>query len=580
MLQALLLVSLFCAIHGPVAETPAVDLTPAQVSALVLANPQDPYYPLAEEIAQHEQIPLVHSLEDALKWRPVYLLWVVSPAYLSDRVLADSGLALRDQPSAPSIGIISGSRVADARALWLRRSEVRGERIFAANAANPHGHIEAEILAFDGADGTPRPLTLVNLVQALESADYLTFTGHGGASYLRLDEEVKLQSADIPALPTAVIATGSCNTFRLWEDESIALAFADRGAAAYAGFAFSPNAGYLIGAYRGVPFRYTWPDFPIGHAVQVQNHGAMQGFAHFPFYWLLGDPRVSLQEQAPYRLVEDAISGSWRTLSFVGAPAGVVPVRIPDGARYHFLEIAGVGASWDRDPFYNARLQMANVQDDKVVLFEHRGGDFSVRLRLQPTWYWVAADVLTDALDNTLLFTQEGGGDILFTILGVLALVPVVVLLMRKKASPRTLVPAVLTGLAFAALHGLYALARLDRLTITSKTVVFHPLGLAGTFLLAGCGAFLFLSARSWRGRVVAVAVAALGPLVLALFYSGLLTVANNLVLRAELSTGLWNLAPSAQALIALAFEGMLFGLVFLMLSRSTKPAKKESSVR
>ena len=65
----------------------------------------------------------------------------------------------------------------------------------------------------------------------------------------------------------------------------------------------------------------------------------------------------------------------------------------------------------------------------------------------------------------------------------------------------RRLLPAALIGLAFAALHGLYLFARLDRVTITSKLVQFNPLALVSTFLLVSCGAFFFLNALSWRGR-------------------------------------------------------------------------------
>lgn len=543
--------------------------TSGRDTTVILANPDDPYYPLAQEIAAREGLPVVPTLDEALVRAPVFLLWVVWPDGLSDEALVKFGLAARDWPSAISVGIITGTTLEDARALWLHALQVKGERVFAANAENPAGHIKAQILVFDGERTESLPLTRENLVQSLQVADYVTFTGHGGTSYLRLDEDTKLQAGHIPSLGPVVIATGSCNTFRPWESDSIALAFIRQGAAAYAGYAYSPNAGYLAGAYEGVPFRYTWPEFPIGHALQVQSRGSLQGFAGFPFLHLLGDPRIALQAEAPYQLVEDEVSGKMRTLTFAGAPTGMIPVRIPGGAGYRFVEIPGVGVTWRGDPFYNARLQMVDIGDDKFLLFAHVGGEFVVRLHEGVPWTRAATSLLINALDDALLFVQEGGGDILLLVLGALALVPVAVLLLRKRTPPRTLLPAMLVGLGFAALYGLYALLRLERLTITSKTVVFHPLSLVGVFLLASCGAFLFLSARSWRGRLVAVLVASLGTWLPALLVLGAMLFINALVLSPELGAGLWNYAPSKLLFVAAVFECLLFGLAYTLLHRT-----------
>lgn len=549
-----------------------------QTHTLILADPDDTYYALAEEIAREEGLSIAHTLEEVLDRDPVFLLWVASPGHLSEQRMVGFGLALRDQPSAISVGIITGSTLEDARNLWLRASEVKGERFFAANAENPAGHIEAGIMAYDGTETTVLPLTRQSLVESLLEADYLTFSGHGGKGFLGLDADtgLELRPEHIPPLPPAVIATGSCNTFRPWEEGSIAMDFVDKGAAAYAGFLFSPNAGYLIGLYGGLPFRYTWPGFPIGHAVQVQNHGTLQGFAQFPYYYLLGDPRIALQPEAPHRLVEDRVDGKRRTMAFTDAPAGMIPLRIPGGAEYTFVDIPGVAAAWERDPFYNARLQMADIGGDKYVLFEHDGGEFTVQLRTSPPWYWVPADVLTDALDNTLLFLQEGSGDLLLLIAGGLALVPVAVLLLSKKAPARRLIPVALIGLAFAVLHGLYALVRLERLTITSKVVVFHPLSLVNTFLLVAAGAFLYLSARSWRGRLVAILVASLGAVAPVVLGLGFMPLANAVLVKPRLGTGLWNYAPGWQGLVVLVFEWALLGLVFWAVSKTVQADEKE----
>jgi hypothetical protein len=46
---------------------------------------------------------------------------------------------------------------------------------------------------------------------------------------------------------------------RLNAARSMALAAVAKGAAAFAGFLFSPIEGYLIGEFDGLPFRYTGP---------------------------------------------------------------------------------------------------------------------------------------------------------------------------------------------------------------------------------------------------------------------------------------------------------------------------------
>jgi hypothetical protein len=549
---------------------PTQDTLPSPKGGAILVDPSDPYLALAQEMARREGLPIVPSFEELLKQDPAFALWVVSPSRLSDQVLIDVGLAMRQRPSALSLGIISGQTLEDARDLWLRAPEVKGERVFAANAANPSGHIAAGIRSFAEGSVSKQPLTKANLIRTLQAADYLTFTGHGGRSFLGIEEGITLRPADIPSISPAVIATGSCNTFRPWEENSIALAFARQGAAAYAGFAYSPNEGYLIGEFDGLAFRYTWPDFPVGYAIQVQNHGTLQGFAQIPYYYLLGDPRIALQSEAPYRLQSDRSSGDTRDLTYSGAPPGILAVHIPGGARYSFVQIPGVSAAWERDPFYNARLQMVNIGEDKYLLFAHQGGDFALQLHSQPPPLWLVGDVLADALDNTLLYLPQTGGDILSLIMAGFALVPVVWLLIRKRASARMLIPAALIGLSFALLHGLYAWARLEKLTITSKIVEFSPLALLGTFLLVSCGAFLFLNARSWLGKAVALLVACLAALAPALFILGMLFVMNHAFFRPRVGTGLYNYVLGLQLLLALAVEVALLGLAFWGMSRLT----------
>jgi hypothetical protein len=554
---------------APACKTPE---TAAVSQTVVLADPQDAYYALAEEIAQRDGARLLGSLEEALALDPRFLLWVVSPAQLSDATVVDFGLAMGARKSAISVGIISGSTMEKARELWLRRGEADGRLVVAANAANPSGNIEAGITVFGPGGAAYHPLTLETLTRYLRKADYLTFTGHGGRTHLALYPDVLLHPEDVPELSSIVVATGSCNTFRIWEEDSIALAFVDKGAAAYAGFAYSPNEGYLIGEFSGVPLRYTWPEFPIGHVVQVQNKGALQGFASLPYYYLLGDPRLALQPDAPYRLVADSEGGDVRTVSYADAPAGFIPVEIPRGAEYTFVEIPGVTSAWEGDPFYNARLQMVNIGEDKYVLFKHAGGDFTLILHQAPPWYWPLLDFFFDSLDHVLLYIDPTGGDLVGLFLGGLAWLTILSLLRWIERGKLKLLASALSGAVFAALHAGYALAGLGDVTITSKIVQLGPLSLVGTFLVTGAGAFLFLSSRSWRARTLALVVATTPVWVALCYVFAVIAAVNILVFRPELGTGVYNYALALLATGALVVESLVllgwYGLLERLVTR------------
>jgi hypothetical protein len=559
-----------------------LDSAASPQSIVVLASPEDPFYALADEIAAAEGAEVVESLQEALALEPEFLLWVVSPSELSDRMLVDFGLELGARDSVVSVGIISGSTMEQAHQLWERRSDVQGRLVVAANAANPSGHIRSSILVFGPGGAAAHPLTMADLRRYLQRADYLTFTGHGGRRDLRLDEETSLGPTDVPELSSVVVATASCNTFRIWEEESIALAFVDRGAAAYVGFAYSPNEGYLLGEFFGVPLRYTWPQFPVGHAVQLQSRGTVKGFASFPYYYLLGDPRIALQSEPPYQRAADREDGDARFLSYSGAPSGFIPLRIPGGARYEFVEIPGVTSSWEHDLFYNARLEMGDVGDDKLVLFQHGGGDFTVVLREKAPWSWVVSDVLSDSMDHTLLYLPQAGGDLLAIFLGVLAWLPIMRVVRRSSRAKQRLLASLGAGLVLACLHGAYVWARLDDVTITSKYVEFSAWSLLGTLLVTGAGAFVFLSARSWRGKGLALVVGTLPTWAAMCFSLALVAMVNILVFRPELGTGAYNYALGLLPLGALVVQGFVLAVCFSLLRWVTAPMerRRSSSVR
>jgi hypothetical protein len=482
--------------------------SPPVAATVVLALPQSPYRTLAREIADLESIPLADSMEEALAVGPTFLLWVVSPAELSDAAVTSFSLALERTSSRPSTGLITGSTMELARDLYQRAKGVHGDRAAAVLGAD--AFTTGEIVEFVGERRRSQPLSGTSAVSdLLKRFDYVHYAGHGGSGYWRLLDSVRIVADDLPQLRGVVVSTTSCQTARIWEPGSMALRMVDAGAAAYSGFYYSPMAGFQIGEDAG-PLRYAWPAVPIGHVVEALNAGARKGYARFPFHLLLGDPRIALGGAPPCRLLDRGESAGVRTLSCSGAPSGLVPVRIPGGARYAFVEILGITTAWDREPFYNRRLQMATIGEDRILLVEHRGGDLQILLRQRPPVIWLATNPLADALDSLLvsMADRRHGGDVIALVLAVIATAAAARRVRRNRSERVHIVPAAAVGVIAGALHASYAVARQPYLVVISKPIVFSPLAAVGTAVLVACGAFCFLAATSWRGRLSGTIIA------------------------------------------------------------------------
>ena len=568
-LPAFVLASLLAAI---IALRPSA--APA-ASAVVLSQAGDPYHLLASEISRAESLPLALSLEDALKHRPAFLIWVVAPGSLSEQAFSRFGAALNRHGEPVSVGLISGSTLEKARALWRRKPASPGRRL----SVVPR---EGDITLLGDSGAARFPPSRDSVVARLSQADYVMYQGHGTRSLWAVNENENLTAADIPPVPGQIVAAGACQTFKLWSPGSIALAFTDAGAAAYVGALHSPF-GNLFGDPAGFPFRYTHPDFPIGHVVQAQNRGLMRGGIAWPYYLLLGDPRLSLQPRAPYRLVSDRTSGSVRTLSFTGAPRGIIPVRIPGAARFRFAEIPGVGRASQREVFFNPRLQMISIGPDSFLLFRHPGGDFTVRLRPSPPWHWRALSCIGGAMDHTATL-QHAQGSIrpMLYATGLLALV-LAFTLRRKTVRFRNALPrALFVGLALLALRGGYALARHAQLALQYESSLrtmdagfdISPAVLVSTLVLGAGGAWVFLNSRSSFAKLAAILFMLFPTWAVALMWAGVSAVINAMA-RKHLGMPIYGYGSALAALITLAAEGAIVAAALWLggrLARSGAP--------
>ncbi len=537
-------------------------------STVVLADSGDPYRPLALEIARAESIPCHDSVDQALAQNARFLLWVGSPRYFTDQVLIQ--FAVQSRHLRTSTGLFTGNTMEDARALWQRKARVQGGSVYAV-----YGKLTAQPV-FPGQIAAPdlfgvagrRNLTKAELTDALKAADYLTFTGHGGGTYWRLDTGDAYRSADIPPLRPAVLATGSCQGVRLNVADSMALAAVAQGAAAYAGYLFSPIAGYLVGAFDGLPFRYTWPGVTVGEVVRIQNQGAVQGMAAFPFYQLVGDPRIALQPEASFAPLNIETVRGMRTYDYGDLPPGFFPIRVKGGAQYHFAEVPDLAAASDHDLFYNSRLQMIDSGADKILLVLHPGGGLQIQMRTEPPRFWRVTDSLLDALDHTFIFTRSSTNPWISVFSGIAALLALWYLWREERKQKRTLTSGILTGIGMALGHTAYVLLRIGQVTITSKPVAIGPVDIILTALLASCGATIFARHGSPVKLIAGVLVAVLPGTGAAALSFAFAFGFNMFFARPALGLGIYNYSMSLMALVGTLCQTIVFLLMVSFFSR------------
>ncbi len=551
----ILLIAGFAVLPAQAGVKPAAGL---QSSLVVLADPQDPYYVLAEEIGRAESCSVAPTLAEALDRQPVYLLWVISPSRVTEQRLSDFGLKMLESKRPVSTGIITGGTMESARALWQRK--IQNTHLFVSVVPR-----EQRIAVWTEDRVDTLPVSRENLIDAARESSYLTYHGHGTPRLWRLDETTELTGKDLPNLPPLFVDALACQTLKIQRDESIALSFIDHGAAGYVGFVHSPL-GYTISEGGGFPYGRTWPDLPVGHVVRLQNRALLQGSLAWPYYLLLGDPRLSFQSAAPYQVVEDREEGDVRTLRYTGTPAGILPVRIPSGAGYSGVEVPGVAVGWEREPFYNNDIQMIDVGPDKYLLLNQPGGDVTVRLYRRTPVQWLVISPLVTALDYTTTVAHlEGSIPVELGMSALLGLVMVAVLVRRKARVRGTWPGALLVGVALLTWRGGYALLRYDALSrlfasrIRTMDVAFDvnwPF-LAATFLLATVGALLFFDVRSRLGRALIVLAVTFSSWTLAAFWLAVVVALNVMAQRAY-GTGLYGYGGVLMPLIAFVVEAAL----------------------
>jgi hypothetical protein len=122
---------------------------------------------------------------------------------------------------------------------------------------------------------------------------------------------------------------------------------------------------------------------------------------------------------------------------------------------------------------------------------------------------------------------------------------------------------AIVIGIGATVFHGAYVLARINHVTITSKTVVFSPLSMLVVFIVTTCGAIVYFHSQSWIGKVMGLIVAAIiywSPIVFGL---PLIAAINLLAFIPETGAALYNYSLGLLPISAFLLVVFLYGLVF-----------------
>jgi len=558
----------------------------AGVETVVVADPADPYYPLAAKIAQAEQLQVVAEFEQAMALAPRFILLVAAPQNLSLERLGDIGRRFQSADHYAALGIITASTMDKAEQLWARRDLARAGRDYLGTDAEADQLIAAPTI-YDLNSGGAIALNKESLIAALQQADYFYWSRHVGPKTWYWNSESgdygplnELRAGDVPTLGPIVIYTPSCDSLRPWTQDSIALAFVDRGAAAYIGHANSPIHPGFLRRGLAVPGPLSWKGFPLGVVAQVQSKMTTRAIFTSPQFYMLGDPRLYLSQEQPYRVVSDVADGGRRVIVGESSASGVLPIRVAGGARYDYLKVVGVTAASERDLFYNSRLQTLNLGADKYLLLLHQGGGFRIELAERAPFGWIVADTLADAFDYswvTLWLNPMiiGAPFISKLSLAIFALILLIKLAWRKRPLGQYR-GALLAGAALALVRLAYFLLRRESVTVCATHVEYSAAQIAagclGVWANVAGGLILLRDAKKAIGRLLGLILAVLPQFLLAGFYIVYITFMNTAIQITPMEE-MWlcNYNTLWLALIVLAFEIALI----LALHRAMRAGKE-----
>ncbi len=570
---------------------------PSSAETVVVAAPTDPYFSLAQRIAQAENLPLVDEFSAVWQFHPRFVILVAAPGNLTIANLASIGAAFASHGDYPALGIISGSTRVAAEQLWERRTLVQAGTSFIGGDVDVLQQVFEPTL-FDISGGSPAQAALTQsaLVAALSQADYFYWTRHsGGRTWFWNDgaadwgADDELTAAEIPPLRPGVIYSLTCSIFRPWLPDSMALGFIDQGAAAFLGFTNSPHTASFSKIGLFAPGLTTWEGFPLGIVAQVQNKSATRMIYSSPELFMFGDPRIHMLAERPYQILSDqtAADGS-RVIQGYSDTDGVLAVKIDGAAGFPFVTVAGQTALSENDLFYNSRAQTLNLGPDKYLLLLHPGGSFQIELSPQIPWGWVPADTVLDALDYAwvVLWTNvyADSNPYIYALSIPLFIGLLLFKTVRQKQPAREYLGILVIAALLALLRLGYYWLRLNDYTVSVNVLDDSAAGLAvgfgGVFASVAGGLWLFKDSPRIVVRLLGLLWAVARQFWMAGFYLGFLTLLNNLPQVTKMTAaGVWNYTVVWLAVIPLVVEAALILAAYRLLTTSRRrPASAPGS--
>jgi hypothetical protein len=350
--------------------------------------------------------------------------------------------------------------------------------------------------------------------------------------------------------------------------DSIALAFVDKGAAAYLGYVNSPHTTAFMRRGLSVPGPTSWQGFPLGIIAQVQNKVANRVIFTTPQFFMLGDPRIYLSQDKPYRIVSETLSaGGRRVVQGESSVEGVLAVKIDGAARYHYLKITGVTSVSEGDLFYNSKAQTLNLGADKYILFAHQGGDFQIELSTNAPLAWPLADALVDVMDNSwvvLWLDSYSDSNPQIHVLSLIIFIGIVLFKLLKRRKPISAYRDILViALVIALLRLAYFMLRLDSFTVSANVVTYSAqdilTGFLGVFASVAGGLMVMKDGKGIRIKTLGLVFSVLRQFFLVGFTFAFVTLLNNVTPMSKMTApGLLNYNTAWLASIALLIEAAI----------------------
>ena len=470
-------------------------------NTIVLSDSLDSYYDLAIEISKNENYSIIHDFNQISSSNPDFILWIASPNQLTEKKLVEFALYKLENQIYVPIGIISGKNIDDARYLWSNRNFRPNGKFVIFNGTNKSNQIEPKILKYDNYEFDTLTLNKQNFTEELASSEYIQISLHGAArSWFNEKSHFEFKFNELPDLKKTVIQSHACNNFRPWVNNSIALKSIEKGAISFSGFIYSPISGSKIGEYDGLNFRYTWNEFPIGVIIEIQNRASLRSYAKFGHNFILGDPRISFNEQPPYEVIEDNSTQKERLIKLRNAKEGFLPVKIDNGADYRFISISDNIKHSSDDLFFNKNIECVNIDGDKFILFNNTSNSVDIKLLKKTPLLWKIKDTVMDFIDTSIVSHQYTGFNIL---IGVVFLVLIIIGLLRRKTNKSVLIQSFTISLPFIAIIGFITIIRWNNYSITSKIIEFNEFSFVTDWFLLFSGILYFLKTKTVFKRIL-----------------------------------------------------------------------------